>query len=529
MGESFMIKRIFAMLLCLALALGITGCTENVHPITPVEDRVTLEWYVNFSWFNTKWGGNAVSETISEKTGVDINFISPNGSETETLNALIAGDKLPDIVTLGWWEDQFSIIIDGGMAYALNELADEYDSYFWEVADEDRLAWYTRADGNVYCYPNSSYTPKNYEESDSISSNQTFLVRKDIYEAIGSPDMTTPEGFLDAVRKAKEMFPTVDGKPLIPVGAHEFTEYGCDSFDKFLLNFLAVPYEKDGEFYDRFTDPEYKLWLSVFRQLGEEGLLSSDIFIDKRAQMEEKVSEGRYFCMLYQHTDIADIQRQRYENDPDSIYIAIDGPRNSNGDPYTLPGAGINGWTVTLISKNCQHPDMAIRLMSFLMSEEGQKLTALGIEGEHYNMVDGRAVLTEETRELLYGDYQTYLKEVGGNDAYWMLMDNLMQSEWDSLDEPALLQMAEWTYPYLCYTGQYDVSFTPGTEVCAAEQRIEAIHGEMLPKLLLAPTEEDFELLWDEYVSRREQAGLSLVLEESTRQMNEAKEKLGLS
>ena len=87
--------------------------------------------------------------------------------------------------------------------------------------------------------------------------------------------------------------------------------------------------------------------------------------------------------MLYQRTDIADIQRLRYSQDPDSVYIAVDGPKNAAGDPYTLPGSGINGWTVTMISKNCRYPDKAIRLMSFMMSEEGQKLLSLGIEGEH--------------------------------------------------------------------------------------------------------------------------------------------------
>lgn len=50
----------------------------------------------------------------------------------------------------------------------------------------------------------------------------------------------------------------------------------------------------------------------------------------------------------------------------------------------------------------------------------------------------------------------------------------------------------------------------------------------MLPQLLLAPTQEEFERQWDLYVELREISGLELVLEESTRQMNEAKAKLGL-
>ena len=65
------------------------------------EDPVTLDWYVNYSWFATPWGENLVSKTITEETGVDVNFITPIGTETEKLNALIASDSLPDLITLG--------------------------------------------------------------------------------------------------------------------------------------------------------------------------------------------------------------------------------------------------------------------------------------------------------------------------------------------------------------------------------------------------------------------------------------------
>ena len=62
----------------------------------------------------------------------------------------------------------------------------------------------------------------------------------------------------------------------------------------------------------------------------------------------------------------------------------------------------------------------------------------------------------------------------------------------------------------------------------AANSRITAIHGEMLPRLLLAESEEEFESLWELYVYLRETNGLELVLEESTRQMESAKARLGL-
>lgn len=521
------------ILLCLAACGSQTGSGE-AGTVSPVPDEagiqpVTLDWYINFSWFSTAWGGNHVSDEITRRTGVSVNFVTPVGSETEMLDALIAADNLPDLVTLGWWLPQVQQMQDAGMVYALNELADQYDAYFWQVADPDRLRWYTAADGNCYCYPNSSYTPQDYERVGTIASNETFLVRKDIYEAIGSPDMTTPEGFAQAVRDAAALFPTVDGQPLIPIGAHEFTDIGCDSFDLFLMNFLAIPYEKDGRAYDRYTDPEYKRWLEMFRQLGEEGYLASDIFIDKRAQMEEKIAAGRYFCMIYQRTDMLEQQKSLYAADPDRIYIAVDGPRNAAGDPHELPGSGINGWTVTLISKNCSHPDRAIQFLSFLMSEEGQKLLYLGVEGLDYTMQDGQPVLTPETQALYENDYSRYLREVGGNDAYWMLQDNLMQRQWQFSRDPLLAQMEEWTYPYTVYTGQYDTTYPPGSEVDLIEQDLNALHGSMLPQLLLAPTEAEFERLWDSYCAQRRELGLDRLLEANTHQMAAAKEKLGIS
>ena len=83
-----------------ALFLGMmTGCaqqtqTETQHAAekdgdTPAwktyakEDPVTLDWYVNYSWFDMGWGKNLVSQKITDETGVSVNFITPLGNEDE--------------------------------------------------------------------------------------------------------------------------------------------------------------------------------------------------------------------------------------------------------------------------------------------------------------------------------------------------------------------------------------------------------------------------------------------------------------
>ncbi len=530
----------FLILVCL---FG-TGCAEDdktaeeTEPILLEEDApawqayagepVGFDWYINYSWFAADWGENIVSRKITEETGVSLRFITPGGNESEKLNALIAADSLPDFITLGWWEPQINEMIDRDMVYAINALADEYDPYFYQVSDADAVSWYTQEDGNIYSYPNSSYSAKDLEEHDNIGSNQTFLVRKDIYEAIGSPDMTTPEGFQAAVEKAYEMFPTVDGEPLIPVGAHVFNDQGNVSFDKYLMNFLAVPFEENGRYYDRYTNEDYITWLKMFRRLGEEGLLANDIFIDQRTQMEEKLAKGRYFCMIYQSTDMVTQQKELYTNHPDRIYLAVDGPKNAAGDDHTLTTTGINGWTVTLISKNCENPERAIAFLDYLLSEQGQLRICLGVEGETFDYVDGKPVVKEDVKAVLNSDRAEYDRLYGADDTYWMLQDDVTQLQWKQETAEPLRQLSEWSYPYAVYNGQYD-SFLPyGSKEAFAENKIVVLWSETLPTLLLAESEERFDEIFARFLEQRESYGFEEVQVMKTELMEKAKEKLGM-
>lgn len=520
-------------LLVMSLMLG--GCGEQtqeqqVSNQLQDENVTTLQWYINYSWFNADWGENLVSRTITDKTGVQIDFVIPSGDESEMLNSLISADSLPDILTIGWWEDEVGEMIQQGMVYPLDELAGEYDACFMQVADPDVINWYTSRDGHIYQYPNSAYTVSDYEEYDTIASNETFLVRKDIYEAIGSPDMTTPEGFHAAVVKAAQMFPEVNGEELIPVGAHVFTKEGCDSFDTYLFNFLAVPYlDKNGNAYDRYMDESFLAWLRTYRRLHEEGYLKDDIFLDNRTQMEEKIANGRYFCMLYQRTDMADQQKILYAKNPEQIYIAVDGPKNLSGDDYQLPGSGINGWTVTLISRKCKDPEKAIKLISYLLSDEGQLLTWYGVEGITWEYDEnGKPRVYPEVEHLLNTDRVTYDRIYGADSCYWMLQDNVRADEWGRVLPEPLGQLQEWTFPYTVYTAQYDVVFDAQTQENQIYTRIKNLWGETLPRLLLADSDEEFDRLLEEFREQREALGFDRLQKATTAQIHENMKRLGL-
>lgn len=522
-------KGISKYILLMSIILSTTSCVPRQTLLSKkVQEPVDLNWYVNYSWFTTKWGSDRVSQSITEKTGVTIDFMTPIGKESNKLGTLISSNNLPDLITLGWWEPQLGQLIESGQVYALDVLDEQYGGGFLEVANERVCEWYTQEDGHLYGYPSSFFLLEDYKNNENIGSNQTFLVRKDIYERLGKPDMTTPEGFMEAVRQAAKLYPSVDGSPLIPIGAHQFQEEGCVSFDQYLQNFLAVPYEKDGKYYDRYTDEEYIRWLKVFRQLKEEGYLKDEIFTDQRIQMQEKLAKGQYFCMLYQRTDMEQQQLSLYQTQPDKIYIAIDGPKNSQKDDHILPGNGMAGWTVTLISKDCKNPRKALELMTYMMSEEGQLLLAMGIEGETYEWQGDKPVFKPAIQELLYRDRKSFNKQYGAYYTYWMLQNESMFLKWKQPAQEPLRQLEEWTIPYTHYLEQYTLTFEDDPDMNKINERINKLWGNTLIDLLLAESEESFDACLQAFVRTRDEIGYPLLVEASTKKIEQAKQKLGI-
>ena len=498
-------------------------------------DPVKFDWYVNFSWFSRHWGDSEVSKYITQKTGVDVNFIVPAGNEAEKLNSMIAGDALPDIITLGWWEGQVPMMIDAGLVMPLDELAAKYDPYFFKVSNPDKLGWFRQEDGHVYGYPNASFTPTDYKKyAGKLTSNETFLVRKDMYEALGKPDMTTPEGFLKALRLAKAKFPTVNGQALIPFGTNEFSDAGNDCIQDRLPHFLAISPEQNGKFIDSklglTENPEYVRWLKALRKAHEEGLVPTDIFVDKRSQIEEKAAQGRYFCMLYQNWDMQASQNALYAKNPNSVYIAVDGPKNTKGDNPTLAGGGISGWTITLISKNCKDPARALQFLTYLISEEGQMDTNFGIKDKTYTInANGVPEFTKEISYLDSHDKNKQETDIGVSYTYWMLMDTAWQAQWGISYAPSLEQPQLWTRPYVKSFAVYDGLTLPvGSDEALIYEEIQRRWGKILPQLLRSSSESEFNKLISDFNNFKKAKGIDKVIQAQTDLMNANKAKLGL-
>lgn len=55
----------------------------------------------------------------------------------------------------------------------------------------------------TYGYPNYSNTKADYE-SGNIPVNDNFVIREDVYNALGKPDVSTPENFEKSCNRLKK-------------------------------------------------------------------------------------------------------------------------------------------------------------------------------------------------------------------------------------------------------------------------------------------------------------------------------------
>ena len=203
--------------------------------------------------------------------------------------------------------------------------------------------------------------------------------------------------------------------------------------------------EEDGKIYDRISNPDYIEWLKTFRQAYQEGLIGIDYLVDSDDQVTEKSNNGAYFCMLREWSGMQEANAILASSEnPDSYYIAIDGPANSNGDaPLIFPGS-LDGWMSTFISKDCKDPARAIAFLTYMLSEEGQKDIFLGVEGETYEVVDGKPQLTDEMIELMNSDPNTFATQYGLVDTYWMLRNSVIVDQRRPASPYYITAMSDW-------------------------------------------------------------------------------------
>ncbi|WP_175396448.1 extracellular solute-binding protein [Paenibacillus xylanilyticus] len=527
----------------LTAVLMITGCSGGaggssegnwvsiedrytVDPETPAwqldkkEEVTDLTWYVNADWWNTDFGKDIVTKKIKEDLNINIKFIT--GDDTK-LNTFFAGGDMPDLLTVF---DSNSPVVQKAATWALplNDLAEKYDPYFNKVAAADTLNWFQLADGKTYGYPNYSNTQADYD-SGNIPAKTAFIIRKDVYEALGSPVIGTPEEFQNVMKQIKEKFPT-----LIPFGFNSIGE-GTGSLGDTLQDFIGVPLESEnGEFYDRNLDEDYLAWLKTLNTVYRDGNISDDSFADDGTAFEEKVKSGKYATMLLDGTPQQGGNLQIYMSaNPGKEYIAIDGPQSTKGNAPTLNQSGITGWMINFISKDSKDPAKAIQIFTYLLSEEGQTLMNYGIEGETYQTKgDGTVELLPAVKDLQLNNADKFKKDYRMGEFMFFGHDRHKALSADAFPE-SIKQMQEWgngkLKPHFILE---NINPDQGTQEARALSAINTKWNSTLVSMVRAKDDAAFDSALAAYKSFLDENRWEEIVKVRSEKMKQNKEKLGI-
>ncbi|MBW7459752.1 ABC transporter substrate-binding protein, partial [Paenibacillus sepulcri] len=124
--------------------------------------------------------------------------------------------------------------------------------------------------------------------------------------------------------------------------------------------------------------------------------------------------QGRVAVLAAHYPAILDASKEYLKTHPGSEYIPLGPLERAGAEPDRPADLGIQGNNVTVITKKAKNVDAALRLLEYLASDEGTLLVRYGVQGVHWDMVDGKPVAKKEWFDKFMADTTGKLKKNEG-------------------------------------------------------------------------------------------------------------------
>lgn len=476
---------------------------------------IKLSYYVNFSWFGLNWDDDT-ARRVTKKTGVDLEMTKPVSDDGQKLNMMIAGNQLPDIITLDRNDSSLQKMIDAGQVWALDDLIDQYAPKMREILPKEILNNYRSADGKTYRFTTwvqgEAWQHAAREYNQLIGTNQPVLsVRKDYYEEIGSPQIKTQKDFVAALEKMHANHP--DKIAFYP--ADNAVSASTLALNASMGN-LGMQFgmsnnmtNQGGQIRWQARSAEFKNTISFLHELYTKSLLTKDPFIDSKDVNNSKITRGEVISYSWV---ISDAEKVPQDN-PNTQYIIV-GPL----DTYKQSRTGA-GWLATVISKKSSDPARAIRFLEYLCSVEGHQDVSWGIQGDyyggdivtgpHWNLVEGKPTMLPDYVKDKNADWSGVAAKNGLGE-YWIACNELLWNLpwWDTSNE----KMASFnkTYgPLVVFEPELDLqSPDPASKEGIILQKAHALLQQYVARIVFL---QDWKAEYDKFIAEVDALGMDKV------------------
>lgn len=387
-------QRTAAGMLALMTAAGMAACGQGSAAATPEtgesaaktdgterkdtwlsDEMVTITYARPESSLQPYDPDCATVEWIRENLGIDLQVSTYSDYETK-MNTLLAANQLPDLFSI--WGNVSDVVGTG----SLMELTDLIDQYAPNIqADYENIPELARykMDGGIY-------TLAQIRRDENWEQGSVPCIRTDLLEEQNLEVPTTWSGLYDVLDALAKAYP-------------DSIAYGARGDDRVLFNYMS-PIKGLGAEYGLYQDEEgiwhmgcledsYKEALQYLHRMYEAGILDNEYLIVSADDWKSGLGTGKYLFYYDNPVFLDALNKTLKETDPDArlepiMFLADDEGKIVN---YGHPNNYYNVWG---ISADTENPEVLMKFVDWLYSEQGGYLMNYGVEGVHWEMADGK-------------------------------------------------------------------------------------------------------------------------------------------
>lgn len=404
-----------AMILCVIMLISMVGCakkeadtsttengsvtnntnggTSNTNTNSGTKEKVNITYWIrmngNVSQVLKNYSENTFYKVFMEKTGLNIEFLHPPvEQEAEQFKLMVASrNDLPDVIETNWtsnYQGGLEKAYKDGIIIQLNNYLDYLPNYMnFLKSNPDIQRECVTDEGNYYCL---------YGMNESIYSANGLFLRKDWLDAAGLASPITIEDWETVLRAFKER----DGVEH-PIG--------LKSDDILKTNGINLAFQVGHEFYRddngkvKYGPMEegYKEYIKLLNKWYTEGFLDPDF-----ASIDGKIIESNLlnnkFGVVSAWVGSGLSKWYNATQDPNFALTAAPTTRlNVSDEGFNILSNTLTTGEGLAITTKASEEQIKVILTAYdtLYTPEGRLLKNFGVEGETYNMVDGKPVFSD--------------------------------------------------------------------------------------------------------------------------------------
>ncbi len=398
----------------------LAGCTKkDDSPLLGVEgdpnvekweeEGVTVSWYLvggSDTYYQTYWSEMKSMQAIQASVGINIDF--QVATSYDSYLPMMAANDYPDIVTgvnISKYPGRLAAMYDDGVSVDLRNYIDDCMPNFKKIIEEyPDLARDIRLDDGSYTYVSTFYDT--YDEEDRIAvSTFGLAIREDWLDAVGLDIPTNMDEWYQVLKAFKTQDPNGNGQNdeipacLASSGWKYFLPaYGIDDDPS-----IMVDENGEARVVFGYMTPEYKQFLAEFNKWHTDGLFENMFKQTSLEKREEVVlgnlagawkGEAHHFDTEKEDSYISTLR----EKAPSAEFAPVPWPKTADGYHWCYSDINSFNRDTTVITSNAVKNGTdraAAYLIDYMLSESGSTYLTWGIEGESYEVVDGKKVLKE--------------------------------------------------------------------------------------------------------------------------------------